>query len=137
MDSIQELDIIIIGAGLSGLSSLIITSSLTRCSHVMLPGIAALSRVCNELPHASVAVFEKVDRMGGTWAKNTGLSCDIPSQVRNQRRLGCPRPCSRRSSKAKPTDKVMGSSTRIPFLSTQSGQTRTPRSPRFSLTLRA
>ncbi|KAK4194381.1 hypothetical protein QBC40DRAFT_319904 [Triangularia verruculosa] len=63
MDSIQELDIIIIGAGLSG--------------------IAALSRVRKELTNASVAVFEKGDRVGGTWAKNTypDLSCDIPSQL--------------------------------------------------------
>ncbi|KAL2193553.1 hypothetical protein P885DRAFT_45032 [Corynascus similis CBS 632.67] len=63
MDSTQELDIIIVGAGLAGIS--------------------ALTRVRQELPNASVAVFEKRNHVGGTWAKNTypGLSCDIPSQL--------------------------------------------------------
>ncbi|KAL2121226.1 hypothetical protein VTJ04DRAFT_5253 [Mycothermus thermophilus] len=63
MNLSQDFDIIIIGAGLSG--------------------IAALTRVRQELPNATVAVFEKGDRVGGTWAKNTypGLSCDIPSQL--------------------------------------------------------
>ncbi|KAL8341211.1 hypothetical protein RB601_005734 [Gaeumannomyces tritici] len=62
MDSTQEVDIIIIGAGLSGIS--------------------ALTRIRQQLPNSSVAVFERGDHVGGTWAKNTypGLSCDIPSQ---------------------------------------------------------
>jgi hypothetical protein len=47
------------------------------------PGICALIRAQKKLPNAKVAVFEKGNHVGGTWAKNTypGLSCDIHSQV--------------------------------------------------------
>ncbi|KAK2591269.1 hypothetical protein QQS21_011050 [Conoideocrella luteorostrata] len=63
MDAREELDLIIIGAGFSG--------------------ICALIKTLQKLPDAKVAVFEKADSVGGTWAKNTypGLSCDIPSQL--------------------------------------------------------
>lgn len=46
-------------------------------------GICALIRARQRLPKATVAVFEKGESVGGTWAKNTypGLSCDIPSLV--------------------------------------------------------
>ncbi|SPO04114.1 related to putative monooxygenase [Cephalotrichum gorgonifer] len=63
MDSIKELDVIIIGAGFAG--------------------ICALIKMRKKFPKANIAVFEKGDNVGGTWAKNTypALSCDIPSQL--------------------------------------------------------
>lgn len=110
MDSTQELDIIIVGAGLAGWSSL----KFHRLGAHVLLGISALTRVRQELPNASVAVFEKRNHVGGTWAKNTypGLSCDIPSQVRNQCQLAPPLPVLQ----GKLTDNIMGSSTRIHLL---------------------
>jgi cation diffusion facilitator CzcD-associated flavoprotein CzcO len=84
MDSPEELDVIIIGAGLSGWSTLAGPPTYFGTTLNISTGICALTRVREKLPNASVAVFEIRDHVGGTWAKNTypGLSCDIPSQVR-------------------------------------------------------
>lgn len=80
MDSPHNLDIIIVGAGLSGTTST--PPSAIDPAHITI-GICALIRARQKLPRATVAVFEKGESVGGTWAKNTypGLSCDIPSQV--------------------------------------------------------
>lgn len=80
MDSPHNLDIIIVGAGLSGTTST--PPSAVNPAHITI-GICALIRARQKLPRATVAVFEKGESVGGTWAKNTypGLSCDIPSQV--------------------------------------------------------
>ncbi|KAL3492494.1 hypothetical protein BJX62DRAFT_236093 [Aspergillus germanicus] len=57
------LDVVVIGAGLGG--------------------ICAAVKLREHYPHATLGVFEKNARIGGTWAKNTypGLRCDIPSQL--------------------------------------------------------
>ncbi|KAK3177469.1 hypothetical protein K4F52_009760 [Lecanicillium sp. MT-2017a] len=66
MNTPEELDVIVIGAGLSGAK-----------------GICALISTIRRLPGTSIAVFDKSDSVGGTWAKNTypGLRCDIPSKL--------------------------------------------------------
>lgn len=80
MDSTEELDVIIVGAGLSGRRFSYHPSNKTNLAR---PGVCALVRLQQKFPNANIAVFEKGDNVGGTWAKNTypGLSCDIPSQV--------------------------------------------------------
>ena len=58
----RELRIAVIGAGMSGILSVI---ELRKAGH------------------SDVTVFEKADRVGGTWRENTypGLSCDVPSHL--------------------------------------------------------
>ena len=36
-----------------------------------------------EAGHADITVFEKADRLGGTWRENTypGIACDVPSHL--------------------------------------------------------
>lgn len=85
MESPDTLGIIIVGAGLSSVQSLrIITrNKLTE----VYSGICAAVRLRSAFPDASISLFESGDSVGGTWAKNTytGLSCDIPSQVKLER----------------------------------------------------
>lgn len=84
MDSPDELDLIIIGAGFSGrcVSCKVIDMAAYGVKYL---GVCALIRTLQRMPKAKVAVYEKEDSVAGTWAKNTypGLSCDIPSQVRS------------------------------------------------------
>ena len=43
-----------------------------------------LAAIClREAGHDDVVVYEKADRVGGTWRENTypGLSCDVPSHL--------------------------------------------------------
>ena len=37
----------------------------------------------HQRPHGDFTVFEKADRVGGTWRENTypGIACDVPSHV--------------------------------------------------------
>jgi cation diffusion facilitator CzcD-associated flavoprotein CzcO len=58
----QDLRFVIIGAGLSGIMSVI-----------------ALERA----GYRNIAIYEKADRIGGTWRENTypGVGCDVPSHL--------------------------------------------------------
>src|ERR1700712_5651496 len=58
----ENLRFVIIGAGLSGIMSVI-----------------ALERA----GYRNIAIYEKADRVGGTWRENTypGVGCDVPSHL--------------------------------------------------------
>jgi cation diffusion facilitator CzcD-associated flavoprotein CzcO len=86
MESPDELDVIIIGAGFAG--ELDNSTSPRIVRYKLKPiyiyaGICAAVKLRQRFPIATFEVLEKNDLVGGTWAKNIypGLSCDIPSQV--------------------------------------------------------
>ena len=62
MNTQENLRFVIIGAGLSGIMSVI-----------------ALERA----GYRNIAIYEKADRVGGTWRENTypGVGCDVPSHL--------------------------------------------------------
>jgi cation diffusion facilitator CzcD-associated flavoprotein CzcO len=80
------LDVVVIGAGLGGKHPSLINTTI--CEPETQPrthaGICAAVKLREQYPQATLGVFEKNARIGGTWAKNTypGLRCDIPSEVR-------------------------------------------------------
>ena len=57
-----------------------------------------------------VVVYEKADRVGGTWRENTypGLSCDVPSHFYSIRSRSIPsgRTASRRDRRSSPTSRT-------------------------------
>jgi cation diffusion facilitator CzcD-associated flavoprotein CzcO len=82
----DPLDVVIIGAGLSGKSSIkTLPHSTNIHTLTYYAGICAGIQLQSKFKNATFEIFDKANDIGGTWSKNTypDLSCDIPSQVRS------------------------------------------------------